>query len=343
MKNEFALLFRYVLRLLCVVGPVEWLLGRTLSRISGMLSPGPVADGVNALAGLGLHLLEPSHVLALAVLALAAAWPWLAPAPPGWSRLLPAALAAFLLLSLAAAVIPASSAWIIGFNLLSGGILVSLALACAGRGPGSTAWRVAVGLLGLGYAGSYLYVIGAELAKDPTAPPSLADVAVAVHFAGEALVVAWAVALVIAVAAGRRVQWGRLALACVPGVAVAIAPLFETWLQGVLVRMSLGFTLFLPSPLYALAVTAYAYALLTVADRRAGPPGTLTWRPEIAAALLLLPVAGFDLLSNYQHAVALLALLLLTGRVRPFSAVVPEPMPTPAGQPQPPAVRPAPR
>ena len=42
-------------------------------------------------------------------------------------------------------------------------------------------------------------------------------------------------------------------------VLIAVAPFFETWLQGVLVRMSLGFTLFLPPLVYALAAFAYIW------------------------------------------------------------------------------------
>ena len=51
------------------------------------------------------------------------------------------------------------------------------------------------------------------------------------------------------------------------------------------------------------------------------------WLREVGAALILLPVAGFDLLSNYQLTVAILVVLLLTGLVRPLSQPVPAPAP----------------
>ena len=38
--NDLQLLLRYAVRLLLIAGPVEFLLGRTLSRIGGMLDPG---------------------------------------------------------------------------------------------------------------------------------------------------------------------------------------------------------------------------------------------------------------------------------------------------------------
>jgi hypothetical protein len=111
----------------------------------------------------------------------------------------------------------------------------------------------------------------------------------------------------------------RLAVALLPGLFLAAAPLFETWMQGVLARMSVGFTLFLPSPVIAGAAVAYVYALLTCWDREAPAQLGLPWLRDLGAGLLLLPVAGFDLLSNYQLAMAALTLLLLTGLVRPLS------------------------
>jgi hypothetical protein len=149
------------------------------------------------------------------------------------------------------------------------------------------------------------------------------------HFIGEALAAAWALALGWALGplAPRRegrppVRGRRLLVALVPGIALAVAPLFETWMQGVLARMSIGFTLFLPPPVYALAAVAYVYALLTCWDRRAPAQLGVPWLREIGAGLILLPVAGFDLLSNYQLTLAILVMLLLTGLVRPFSQPV---------------------
>src|SRR6185436_15712714 len=103
--NELNLFFRYALRLLLVVGLIEWLLGRTLSRVLGMLNPGPVTDAINGLAGVGMRLLEPVYLLALVVLALAALWPWMAPraaaaGPLAWPRPLTPLIIAFVLLSL---------------------------------------------------------------------------------------------------------------------------------------------------------------------------------------------------------------------------------------------------
>src|SRR5947209_4023795 len=80
--TELSLFFRYAIRLLLIAGPIEFLLGRTLSRVGGMLDPSPVTDVVNTVATAGLRLLEPMNVLALGTLAVAAAWPWLAPGGP---------------------------------------------------------------------------------------------------------------------------------------------------------------------------------------------------------------------------------------------------------------------
>lgn len=70
---------------------------------------------------------------------------------------------------------------------------------------------------------------------------------------------------------------------------------------------SLGLTLYLPVPLYALALGLYGATLAgcLVQARRGGKP------PYDAVALGLLPVAGLTLELTYQHLVALLALSLL--------------------------------
>lgn len=367
--TELSLLFRYALMLLLVAGPVEFGLGRALSRIGGMLQPGPVADVVNGVATVGLRLLEPVHVLALVVLALAAVLPLLdarprpAPPPPPadaatdptansqrpkWPGWLSPLIGAFLLLSLALTVVPAPVplALILAINGVAAALVAGLAGRFALTAQAKPTLRLAVGLLGLAFAGYFIFVVLDEISKLETVGQgltagTLGEVGVWAHAAGEACAAAGALALGWALgpfaprAEGRTpLRVRRLLVTLVPGVLLAVAPLFETWLQGVLVRMSIGFTLFLPPPVYALAAVAYAYALLTCWDRRAAAQLGVPWLREIGAALLLLPVAGFDLLSNYQLTVAILVMLLLTGLVRPFSqpvsvpATTPRPVPT---------------
>jgi hypothetical protein len=320
-------------------------------------------------ATVGLRLLEPVHVLALVVLALTAVLPLLdarlrpAPSPPPddaatdpksqipnpkWPGWLSPLIGAFLLLSLALTVVPAPVplALILAINGVAAALVAGLAGRFALTAPAKPTLRLAVGLLGLAFAGYFVFVVLDEISKLETVGQgltagTLGEVGVWAHAAGEACAAAGALALGWALgpfaprAEGRTpLRVRRLLVALVPGVLLAVAPLFETWLQGVLVRMSIGFTLFLPPPVYALAAVAYVYALLTCWDRRAAAQLGVPWLREIGAALLLLPVAGFDLLSNYQLTVAILVMLLLTGLVRPLSqpvsvpATTPRPVPT---------------
>jgi len=373
--TELHLLFRYALMLLLVAGPVEFGLGRALSRIGGMLQPGPVADVVNGVATFGLRLLEPVHLLALVVLALAALLPivdfrfWMAEAktPPGESAAAPSAgspgdsadpkskiqnpkwlsllIGAFLLLSLTLTVVPAPVplALILAINGVAAALVVGGAAWFALMARTHAALRLAVGLLGLAFAGYFVFVVLDEVSKLETVGQALTagtlgDIGVWAHALGEGSAVAWALVVGWALgpfAPGRAarvpLRLGRLLIALVPGVLLAVAPLFETWMQGVLARMSIGFTLFLPPPVYAVAAVAYVYTLLTCWDPRAQAQLGIPWLREIGAALILLPVAGFDLLSNYQLTMAILVMLLLTGLVRPLS----QPVPAPAAAPQP--------
>ena len=197
----------------------------------------------------------------------------------------------FVVLSLALAVLPDWTALVVGLNLASAGIVVGTAGVFALQAQEKPTLRLALGLLGLAFVGYYIYVLlaivaGLQTTGQPTGQSAAGDTAVWAHFFGEGLAMLWVFALFWAVGplappGERRTPWSRrrLAIAIVPGVLIAVAPLFETWMQGVLARMSLGFTLFLPTPVYALAAVAYVYALLTCWDRRAAAqPG-----PTLAA------------------------------------------------------------
>jgi hypothetical protein len=351
--SELNLFFRYALRLLLIAGPVEFLLGRTLSRVLGMLPQGPVADAINAVATLGLRLLEPVYLLALVVLAVAALWPWLAPraaqsGPLPWPRLLAPLIGLFVILSLVQTVLPPSVEFLVGFNLLAAALVVGGAGLFALTAQAKPTLRLAIGTLGLAFAGYYIYVLG-EVVRAPggdTTASGAGDLGIVAHFTGEALAILWTFALFWAVgplaprSEGRtRFSLPRLLVALIPGILLAVAPFFETWMQGVLARMSVGFALFLPPPVIALAAVAYVYALLTCWAPGAPQELGVPWLREMGAGLILLPVAGFDLLSNYQLVVAALTMLLLTGLVRPLSAA---PVAPPVRRPQPAAEPPRP-
>jgi len=70
---DLNLLLRYTARLLIWIAPVEFLLGRAISRASRQMPAGDVGAAVfGAISSVGAFLVMPAFVLALVVLVLAA-------------------------------------------------------------------------------------------------------------------------------------------------------------------------------------------------------------------------------------------------------------------------------
>jgi hypothetical protein len=90
---------------------------------------------------------------------------------------------------------------------------------------------------------------------------------------------------------------------------------------GVFAIWSVGFTLWLPWPVYALSLAAFIYLLLTCFGSRNGTESPFVSMNR-GLGLLLLLFAGYYLQLTYQHLLALLALMLLTGIARPFDEPV---------------------
>ena len=87
---------------------------------------------------------------------------------------------------------------------------------------------------------------------------------------------------------------------------------------GVFTIWSVGFTLFLPWPLYAVSLALFLHALGTCFARHpaANAPGYTS--PDTGFGLLLLLYAGLYLQLTYQHLLGLLAVLLLGRLVQPL-------------------------
>ncbi len=92
---------------------------------------------------------------------------------------------------------------------------------------------------------------------------------------------------------------------------------FDQGFTGVFTLWSVGFTHFLPWPLYALALAAYIYAVLTCFSRDTKKAAFAN--PNTGLGLLLLLFAGYNLQLTYQHLLALLAMMLFAGIARPFA------------------------
>jgi hypothetical protein len=87
---------------------------------------------------------------------------------------------------------------------------------------------------------------------------------------------------------------------------------------GVFTIWSVGFTLHLPWPIYAVSLALFAHALGTCFAR---PPldGISAYaNPDTGMGLLLLLYAGLYLQLTYQHLLAVLAVMLLGRLARPF-------------------------
>jgi hypothetical protein len=344
--DDLKLLLRYATRLLIWIAPIEFLLGRAISRASRQMPAGEVGAAIfGAISNIGAFLVMPAFILVLLVLLLSAVAALRAPAPPETPALarlprLTALLLIVLLVFSVAFLFPATPLPLLFlYNLLSAAVILSITGAFLLRRVGTPALRVTVALFGLAYLGYYLYALAAILAQGAALP--VGDFGVAANAAGEAAGMAAGISLLWTAGLFRRAPGAPrprplwLILAILAGAIVMIAPLFEEWLQGVATQFSVGFTLFLPVPVSALALAAYCYALLAANSCRAREVTGVPWAWEVGAALCLLPAAGYQLQLNYQHLLLAAVLLLLTGAIRPLSSAVPHADSAPASTPAP--------
>ena len=342
--DDLKLLLRYATRLLIWIAPFEFLLGRAISRAARQMPAGEVGAAIfGAISNIGAFLVMPAFILVALVLLLSAGAALRAPAPPDppiesrLPRFLAAALIVLLVFSVAFLFPATPLPLLFLYNLISAVVILGIAAAFLLRRTGTVALRVTVALFGLAYLGYYLYALAAILAQGFGLP--VGEFGVAANAAGEAAAMTAGISLLWTAGLFRRAPgvprlhplW--LVLAGLAGAVVLIAPLFETWLQGVATQFSVGFTLFLPVPVSALALAAYCYALLAANSRR-GPGITgLPWAWDMGAALCLLPAAGYQLQLNYQHLLLAAVLLLITGTIRPLSSAVPRAESAPATAP----------
>jgi hypothetical protein len=202
----------------------------------------------------------------------------------------------------------------LAYGLISAGIMLVLAgQALVDRRVAP--WRsVVVSVTVLAYLFAQYHVLAVQayqslaISSDP--PASIAALEI-----GEALVLLNAF-LMFAVWSGVRLRRGagptRLQLATAGVLIVLFLGAYygrpDSSTASILSLWSLGLTLYLPVPIYALALGLYGATIVRCFQRAR--------RDETAAldaiSLAILPVAGLTLELTYQYLVALLALLLLT-------------------------------
>ena len=314
-------LARYGAAALGVIAGLEWLMGRTVSR----LAAAPNLDGtprsiVEAIGGVGIDLFNPSFLLALMLLFLFALL-FGARAVAGrdrWGFVVALTLCIFGAVVGVASLLP-STPWLgIVFNILSLTTLGLLALRCVWQGGFQPVYKTAVVVIVLGYTGWFLYVLWEGLPSEGRA----AGDALFVLDLGEMALVAVPFLLFWAVAVPHK-QWLRPARWVLPVVAMLLFSaaniadmVFDQGFTGVFSLWSVGYTLFLPWPLYALALGGFLYVVLTCFSRTG--PKAKEANPNTGLAMLLFLFAGYNLQLTYQHLLAALAMVLLTGVGRPF-------------------------
>ena len=86
---------------------------------------------------------------------------------------------------------------------------------------------------------------------------------------------------------------------------------------GVFSIWSVGLTLWLPWPIYAVSIGLFLYAVLTCFAHSSAGYGDA----NVAMGMLLILYAGYNLQLTYQHLLVVLAFALLTGVARPIAQV----------------------
>lgn len=314
--EEWRWLARYAAMGLAVIGGLEWLLGRTLSRLaSAPTLEGTPRDIIEALGRVGFFLVSPAFILAVLLAVLAA----LAIALDALRHRRSLAIAFAFYLAIFVAITAAhtfleTQDWLnLAFNLLSLIALWWLTVLFLTAPGHSFASRLAIVLVTLAYTGSYVYVL-LELTADNS--QRLGSVAVTSRDLGELLAVLAPYAFFVALT--RNGEWRHFRRWIAP---VAFALLFSAGniadivfnqgFTGVITTWSLGFNLVWPWPLYAVALALFLYSLLTCLTAPNGNRNT-------GLGLLFLLLAGYTLQLPYQHLLAILSLLLLTALFQPI-------------------------
>ncbi|MDQ6695188.1 MAG: hypothetical protein M3014_12340 [Chloroflexota bacterium] len=317
--EERSWLARYAAFALIFAGGVEWFLGRTVSRMAAApVIQGTARSVIEALGRIGLFMVSPTFILAALIFFLGL-FNYLSEGGP--ARRWRTALVSYLLVfgaALLALLFLSSTTWlVITFNLLSFAAVWLLALNYTANASATWWERSGVLLVALAYTGWYYYVVqqnginaGLSLPGGPTLVLNLGEIF--------AVTAPFAFFFAYVVPGGEWKPCRRWIVPVLLALAFSAGNLADLradmGFTGVFTIYSLGFNLFLPWPIYAIALALYIYTILTLAGSSEGARD-----PNRALGLLLLLFAGYALQEGYQHLLAILSLMLLTGVARPFS------------------------
>ncbi len=319
-RSSLLSLAPYVLWPLLAAGLSELILFRTLSRV-GVHIPkeGAVLEVFGALVRVGSFAFNVSSVavvIAVALLAYTASRGELGQRPIIMA--LAPAIGAFVCLSVSFAFVAESGAAKLLYALISAAIMLGLAAEAWSARRMAPLRTLVIIVTVLAYVTAQYHVIASqayETLRLHTEPPGamltlqIAEGLVLLN----AFLIFWCWS---GVRTGRsnaptRLQWSAGALLIV----LFLGSYYgrpDSSTASILSLWSLGLTLYLPVPLYAIALGLYGVTLVRLVTR-ARRDERFLWD---AAALGLLPVAGLTLELTYQHLTALLVLLLLTSANR---------------------------
>lgn len=327
--TDLKVLLRYAAVGLMAVGGIEWLLGRTVSR----LAAAPTLEGtprliIETLGRTGLYMVSPAVLLALLLFVGSSIVAGSRSIRRGDRHGLALCIYLGMFGIIAAAhTFYATLAWLnIFFNSLA---LIGawwVALYCVFQSDRSRSLRVGVLLVAAGYSGWFYFVLQGELAERGVpllgAPVLFLNLG---EIAAVAAPFAFFAAIVVPYGQWRhRARWiFPLTMALLFSAGNIADAAFNQGFSGVFAIWSLGFNLFLPWPVYALALLAFLYSVLTCFSRGLRGPRSHWANPDVGMGLLLLLYAGFALQLPYQFVLALLSMSLLSGLALPFSVEKP--------------------
>lgn len=325
MTEERSWLSRYLAVGLLIFAGLEWFLGRVVSRTAAA----PPLSGigrtfVEALGRTGFFLFATAFLLATGLLLLSS---WrLFELARNKQHLDDVALAAFLILfavvdgvqSLLTASSAVTSEGILtfAFNVLSliGVWWLTVRFLIVGREPPLV--KIAVSLAAMAYSCWYYSILLGSISLGVLEVGST-DI---LRF-GELAAVLTPVVLFGAVAlphdwrVGKR--WIAPALLSLALAAGNIADITTgSGYTGVFSIWSVGFTLWLPWPIYAISIGLFLYTVLTCFTRSVKSDGY--GDANVALGMMLILYAGYNLQLTYQHLLVVLAFALVTRVARPL-------------------------
>ena len=284
-----------LLRWLATAAAADWLIGRTLTRAAiFMPKAGPVLFTYQTLSVVGQVAMTTTGLLAHAGL-LWVAWTL----HRGSQRLLPVVIALLTLLNIAGLFTAPSAELGLAYHLLVLTGLLALAVHALKRSLGwshSLAFVLPTGALIAGELYSAAAALPVALGRSGPSGMGLLFFNL-----GELLVVGSGLAFGGWLALRGPVRWTWL-IAALPALAFALVFSVQPALTGVMAIWSVGLTLYLPWPLYALSLWACAAAALAGLRRR-HPAGL---------AIPLLMAGGYAPQLSTHLALGLIALWLLS-------------------------------